>query len=272
MDLPGIASLTAISHDEEVTVEYLRGCPKANTVLCVVLDATKLSVEFGLLKELAQLDLPAVLALTKNDLARDLGAPVDIVKLAQEFGVPVVEVDGLRGKGFDQLKESLSRSFLEPCRISTDFDPVDCATRIQPATSVAVSSTRTERIDRILLHRVLGLPILLLILFAVFQNKSVRRFFFWEEEFMKKFFFLFQWSVVFQHTRRNMDFVIRKARINKSSHGSLVAGLSGIRAGALLLAPAPAPVREMYRLGSFCRFERSPSCCNEWLFYLCKIL
>ena len=132
VDLPGIASLSAISHDEEVTVNFLRDAKKSNTTLCVVLDATKLSVEFGLLKDLAQLGLPAVLALTKNDLARDLGAPVDIVQLAQEFGVPVVEVDGLRGRGFDRLKESLERSFAEPRAVEADFDPVDCAARISP--------------------------------------------------------------------------------------------------------------------------------------------
>jgi ferrous iron transport protein B len=171
VDLPGIASLTAISNDEVVAVEYLRDLTTcAENILCAVLDATKLSVELRLLKELASLDLPMVVALTKNDLARRRGAAVDIVQLAADLGVPVVEVDGLRGRGFTGLSAALAGAQERPRKLAEDFDPVRVSEAAGGAEAPLERTGFSERLDGILLHRIWGLPILVLVLFAVFQS------------------------------------------------------------------------------------------------------
>ncbi|MBL8733254.1 MAG: ferrous iron transporter B [Planctomycetes bacterium] len=164
-DLPGIASLTPHSRDEQVTVQSLRGAGGlAPELLCVVLDASRLPVELRLLHELRSLRLPMVVALTKVDVAAAEGYPVDVERLQQALGLPLVSVNGASGAGIDDLR----------CRLA-DLDLAAAVAEVAAPGHVpgpivrTLARSRTDRIDAFLLHPVLGPLVLLLVLGGMFQ-------------------------------------------------------------------------------------------------------
>ncbi|HZN38301.1 MAG TPA: FeoB small GTPase domain-containing protein, partial [Planctomycetota bacterium] len=114
VDLPGIASLQADSRDEDVALAFLR--PAAGPgpdLVCAVLDACKLPVELRLLQELRRLRLPIVVALTKVDVATAEGFPIDVERLQQAVGLPLVAVNGDSGGGADALRVMLALAALD---------------------------------------------------------------------------------------------------------------------------------------------------------------
>ena len=164
VDLPGIASLQAISRDEAVSLEFLRGSGADRPdVLCAVLDASKLAIELRLLQQLRQLGVPLVVALTKVDVATAEGNPVDVGQLQRALGLPLVPVDGRRGEGAAALREVLASA---AAVLPLDGTAVE-ATLPLPAPSRRRSTT--DRIDALLLQPVLGPLVLGLVLVLLFQ-------------------------------------------------------------------------------------------------------
>lgn len=172
VDLPGIADLAAVTRDEQEALSFLQGESKIGKpdALCVVLDASKLSVELRLLREVGRLGLPLVVVLNKVDVARREGEEVDVDALSARLGVPVHVTNGLRGTGVKDLR----RPLLDATQVGAgteleDFDPEELGRAV---TSAAAPGRRniTDTLDGILLHRVLGLPILAVVLYLVFQS------------------------------------------------------------------------------------------------------
>ena len=169
VDLPGIASVHAVSPDEAIAVEFLRGeAGEAPDVICVVMDASKLSVELRLLAEIAALGCPVVVALTKNDVASRRGGPVDAEALAAVLELPVIELNAQSGAGSARVLDAAAGAAGTSPPTPRAWDPDQIADAVVTATSGAVV-TRSERVDRIILHRVWGLPILGALMFGLFQ-------------------------------------------------------------------------------------------------------
>ncbi len=206
VDLPGVTSLEAISPDEKVALDWLDetlaldttnvpSAPDPSTpdtppaVLCLVLDADKLSVELTLALDLLRLTVPAVVALTKVDIA---SREVDATLLSRELGIPVIPVNARTGQGKDALLEALAAATPRTVDDGTPASP-DRTTRSRRALAIATAVSRprattrnpptnqtnpadptgtptlTDRLDKVLLHRVFGLPILLVLVFGIFQ-------------------------------------------------------------------------------------------------------
>lgn len=168
IDLPGLVSLEPRSPDEELALAMLRGQSGCRAdVLCAVLDASKLPVELRFLQQLRALGRPIVVALTKTDVASREGFPVDAERLREALGLPLVVVDGFRGTSAVALRAILAATpLLAP--------PADLAPR--PAAAVAavappriVARSTTDRVDRVLLHPVLGPLLLVAVVLAMFQ-------------------------------------------------------------------------------------------------------
>lgn len=170
VDLPGIASLHTVSPDEAIAVEFLRGGGLAGRadVVCVAIDACKLTVELKLLEEIMTLGLRVVVALTKNDVATREGRPVDALALARELQIPVVEVNAATGAGKAALLSAIAAAGSTIPTAARALAPDAIARAVQPNVDDIVHS-RTDRIDAVLLHPILGLPILGVIVFGIFQ-------------------------------------------------------------------------------------------------------
>ncbi len=163
VDLPGIGSLQATSRDEELALEVLHGrSGQRPDLLCVVLDASKLAVELAFLQSVRALGLPIVVALTKIDVATAEGFPIDAPRLQQALGLPAVVVHGVRGTGAPELRRTLATAALVPANANA------AAVAVAPAART-LRASRTDRIDRWLLHPLLGPVALLGVVLGMFQ-------------------------------------------------------------------------------------------------------
>ncbi|WP_420818891.1 ferrous iron transport protein B [Oleisolibacter albus] len=184
LDLPGTYSLRARSPDEEVTRDVVlgrRGGETAPDILVCVADATNLRLVLRLVLELKSVGTPLVLALNMMDIAKRQGVEINVERLSAELGVPVVPSVAVRRGGTQALLQEIDKLCLggETLRGSNSWHPLEAgelralhreAERILKACSFRpADNTLTGRIDRVLLHPVLGTAVLLLILFLMFQ-------------------------------------------------------------------------------------------------------
>lgn len=200
VDTPGTYSLAPMSPDEQVAVDALigmSGMPVPDLAV-VVLDATALSRSLYLLSMVVELGLPTVVALTMNDLAVRNGCGVDAERLSHLLdGMPVVAIDGRTRDGGKALADAIAASFegtpvphgltaLPTATADADMKTADglsvwaesrADARLDWTAGIlrgldmhAVDHvTLSDRIDRVLLHPVIGVLVFLAVLFVVFQ-------------------------------------------------------------------------------------------------------
>lgn len=96
-DLPGIYSLSPYTMEEVVSRDYLIK-DKPDAILDVV-DSTNIERNLYLTTQLLELDSPVVIALNMIDVLKKKGDKIDVQKLSEELGVPIVETSALKEKG-----------------------------------------------------------------------------------------------------------------------------------------------------------------------------
>jgi ferrous iron transport protein B len=101
VDLPGTYSLTAYSLEELVARNYVIG--ERPDVVVDVVDAANLERNLYLAVQFMELGAPMVIALNMMDVAEARGMKIDVAKLSQLLGVPVVPTVARSGKGMDEL-------------------------------------------------------------------------------------------------------------------------------------------------------------------------
>ena len=185
VDLPGTYSLRGRSPDEEITRDIVLGRTSGehvpDLVLCVA-DSTNLRLTIRLLLELKSTGRPLALVLNMYDIATRRGVNVDVPRLSEALGVPVVTSIAVRKGGTadllrltdDILAQAPTKpreNLWEPLTVSQLRATQREADRIIAATVSLPTrpDTWTARIDAVVLHPVAGLAILLLILFVMFQ-------------------------------------------------------------------------------------------------------
>lgn len=108
IDLPGVYSLELNNHcglDEKVACNYLQ-CQPADLIINVV-DATSLERQLFLTSQLLHMGLPVVVVLNRMDMLQQRNIHIDIDKLAEKLGCPVIPVSAYYNKGIDLLKQQL---------------------------------------------------------------------------------------------------------------------------------------------------------------------
>lgn len=112
IDLPGTYSLAPRSPDEMVAVDVLLGRREhsrpVDAVLSII-DANNLERNLYLLSQVLDMGLPTVVALNMVDVARSRGVAIDVAKLRERLGVPVVEIQANRRLGIKELKQTLAK-------------------------------------------------------------------------------------------------------------------------------------------------------------------
>jgi ferrous iron transport protein B len=163
VDLPGVSSLEPHSRDEQVAIDQLRDPTRRPDLICFVLDAAKLAIELQLLQQLRTLGLPIVVAVTKVDVALAEGFPIDADQLERAIGLPLLVVDGASGKGCDVLRERLATAPLVSS--ASAGEPVQHGTELRRT----IARSRTDRLDRLLLHPLFGPLVLVGVVLVMFQ-------------------------------------------------------------------------------------------------------
>ncbi|MCS3444810.1 MULTISPECIES: ferrous iron transporter B [Bradyrhizobium] len=184
LDLPGTYSLRGRSPDEEITRDIVLGRfdgeAVPDLVLCVA-DATNLRLTLRLVLELKRVGRPMMLVLNMIDIARRRGVTIDIDRMSQELGLPIVTSVAVRKGGIDELlkrtDEFLAKSHEAAASEWTTPTIADLKAAQREADRIIAAAvtlptkpdTLTNRIDSVVLHPVWGLVILAVILFVMFQ-------------------------------------------------------------------------------------------------------
>ena len=101
VDLPGIYSLRAYTQEEIVTRDYILN-EKPGGIINIV-DATNIERNLYLTLQLLSLRVPTVVALNMMDEVRNNGGSVDVKKMSEELGVPVIPISAAKGEGVSEL-------------------------------------------------------------------------------------------------------------------------------------------------------------------------
>lgn len=177
LDLPGTYSLQATSPDEEITRDVCQGKiaeeGQQDAFLCVV-DATNLKLHLGLVLEMIELGRPILVVLNMMDEARRRGIQINTQKLSQRLGVPVVETVAVRSAGIENLRHALDQEKYAIPQTELSGLTGEHHQKIEVIFKDVVSfvdqeDKRTDFLDKIFLHPVLGLLSLAVMMFVVFQ-------------------------------------------------------------------------------------------------------
>lgn len=187
IDTPGVYSLAPKSLDEWATYKALFADDSHTRMAITVVDATQLERHLLMPLILKKTGLKQVIALTMTDLVKRSGKKVNLEKLSERLGIPVVGVEGRHGQGVIALLEQSKAIFHSIKR--TDFSAPqklsekelrelhDLAEQLARDCVEEYESTRaddifaqTRRIDHILLHPVFGVLAFFLIMGTLFSS------------------------------------------------------------------------------------------------------
>ncbi len=174
VDLPGIHDFSGGSEDEAIVHRFLSTTPPQ--LLVVVVNASQIASQLRLVLQIACLGLPMVVALNMSDEAGRFGVAIDASALAKELGWPVVAISARHQQGLAQLLDAMRaalRTSPSPTPLNLEGEALE-ARRLELVERCVSSSgparnQRTRRLDRVLLHPLVGPLLFLAIVMAMFQ-------------------------------------------------------------------------------------------------------
>jgi len=115
LDLPGTYSLAASRPDERVAIDALLGLEtEPPDAIVVVLDAPRLLRSTYLLLQILELRRPTLVVVNLLDEAESQGSLVDLERMSEELGVPVVGTVARSGRGIEELREAIRTAVTSP--------------------------------------------------------------------------------------------------------------------------------------------------------------
>lgn len=108
VDLPGIYSIRPYTQEEVVTQQFLLE-QKPDAIINIV-DATNIERNLYLTLQLLTLQVPMVIALNMMDELRGNGGSIDVRKMSQALGAPVIPISAAKNEGIAELVETLLKT------------------------------------------------------------------------------------------------------------------------------------------------------------------
>ncbi|HEX5392975.1 MAG TPA: ferrous iron transport protein B [Rhodocyclaceae bacterium] len=188
IDLPGIYDLHGYSDDEKVVRHFLE--QQALDLLIVPVNALQLDRHLVLPLQLAELGLPVLVLVNMIDEARSLGIHIDTQALATGLNLPVVAISAKYGHGQPEMLTALNKALtvsegIAAGSVTTGNDAVArerladddrleaqvaALTRKAVDMPLQMPESMSDKLDRVLMHNVLGLPLFFLAMFCVFAG------------------------------------------------------------------------------------------------------
>ncbi len=179
VDLPGIYDLHGFSDDEQVVRHFLEN----NTIdlALIILNSCQLDRQLSLVLQLKQLNLPCLLLLNMADEAKRFGVTVDAPKMAQQLALPVMMMSAKYGAGYKPAFDAITNALrhtqpVKPEQLHKVLATDDAMERqmeavLKSAVNIPprLSDDLTLKLDRIMLHPWLGLPIFFGVMYVLFQ-------------------------------------------------------------------------------------------------------
>ena len=179
IDLPGIYDMHGFSEDEQVVRHFLH--ENIPDLALVVLNAAQIERQLSLLLQLKQFNLNMVVLLNMTDETKKLGITIDVNKMSAAMGIPIFLLSAKYGTGYPEALQAITKalknsvpSMPESVRkliAQDEHIEREMAQLIQQTVQVPAQmpDNITNRLDRLLLHPWLGLPIFFGIMFLLFQ-------------------------------------------------------------------------------------------------------
>ena len=183
MDLPGVYGDCGHSMDERVALDAVRGeldGEPAPDAILFMMDASHINTHLHNILQAKNHGLPIILVLNMMDMAARDGITIDLPALERELGVPVISCVAVRASGRAQLLDflgdwggdvlhgSAAKPQAEGGALKALQEKARSITR-GAVNRVEQTETFSQRIDNWVLHPVIGIVILFLILFTMFQ-------------------------------------------------------------------------------------------------------
>ena len=189
LDLPGAYSLNAYSEEEKIVSEILHNKQHADfpELVVVTVDVTNLERNLVILTQISDLDIPVIGVLTMNDML--IGKSVSPQELTNAFNqIPFLKINGRTGEGKKELIDFISACNIQPvekfisfplkenlniaeARRDAESRKTSIVNRLKEVPSF-VGVTRhsfTTKVDKLLVHPILGYAFFGIVLFLIFQ-------------------------------------------------------------------------------------------------------
>ncbi len=180
IDLPGIYDLHGFSDDEQVVRHFLHD--NVPDLALVILNASQIERQMSLLLQLKALSINIVVLLNMNDEAKKFGISIDTKKMSELLEMPVFQISAKYGTGYPEALQTITRALRYPTpgmkeelrsQLEQDEQLETQMARVLKQTvqiPARLPDNLTEKLDRVMLHPVLGLPIFFGIMYLLFQG------------------------------------------------------------------------------------------------------
>ena len=188
VDLPGAYSMSPFTSEESVTSSYVKN--ENPDVIINIVDATNLSRSLFFTTQLLELGIPVVVALNKSDVNEKKDTEINVALLSEKLGCPVVETvstssnnNGLKAvvEKAASMAGSAQKAPYEQGDINLqDKAEVEAADRkrfefvnkivkeVENRKVLTKDTNKQDKIDAVLTHPVVGIPVFILVMWAVF--------------------------------------------------------------------------------------------------------
>jgi ferrous iron transport protein B len=179
VDLPGLYDLHGFSDDELVVRHFLEAA-RVDAV-AVVLNSSQVDRQLALALQVKALGIPALILLNMADEAKRFGIEIDTSRLSTGLGLPVAPLSARFGTGVPEALARLAqvldaagppRETSVRSALAEDHrreEEIEALVRSAVMVPERLSDQASDRIDRVVLHPWLGLPLFFLAMLAVFQ-------------------------------------------------------------------------------------------------------
>ena len=188
VDLPGAYSMSPFTSEESITSAYIKN-EKLDVIINIV-DATNLSRSLFFTTQLLELGVPVVVALNKSDINEKKNTEINVEKLSEKLGCPVVETistssndNGLKelvSKAVSLKGTSQNATYVQDNIDLTNKAEVEAADRkrfafvngivkeVENRKVLTKDRNSQDKIDAVLTNKFIGIPIFALVMFLVF--------------------------------------------------------------------------------------------------------
>ena len=187
VDLPGAYSMSPFTSEESITSSYVKN--EHPDAIINIVDATNLSRSLFFTTQLLELDIPVVVALNKADINEKKKTEIDTAKLSQLLGCPVVETVSTHSEGLTEVvkaaaalegqgqKAPYSQGYVDLTN-KKEVEKADRARfefvngvvkKVESRKVLTRNKNRQDKLDAVLTHPLVGLPLFAVVMFLVFQ-------------------------------------------------------------------------------------------------------
>lgn len=191
VDLPGAYSMSPFSPEESITSGYVRD--ENPDAIVNIVDATNLNRSLFFTTQLLELGIPVVVALNKSDINEKTGTKINVEKLSEKLGCPVVETVSTGGRGLKDVMTkaaSLKGKGQEAPYLQADIDMENKAavetedkkryafvskivSEVETRKILTKEETVSDKIDKVITNPIAGILLFAAVMWGVFYVSQV---------------------------------------------------------------------------------------------------